>query len=532
MPQLSPSSWTQKLLDWYEINTSEQRRFFDPLTEDLHSPWLMSGMTDATTRIQTAILNQEKIMVYGDFDTDGITSTAILVHGLKQLGAQVSWRIPDREKDSHGLKDSLIDEITLTGTQLLITCDCGINDQTQVQHAEDLGINVIITDHHEPDPNRFPSTAIAVINPHLNQCQYPEKNLSGAGVAYKLIQALAEKHFTSSQTQNSWLKRYLELATIGMIADCMPLTGEVRTLCQQGLNQLNQTRWPALKQFFTELNLEHIDEDTIGFQIAPRLNAASRLGNVIHAVQLFTSEQDHTSRLNYLNQLNLQRRAKTQTYKAEAENQIIPNQGFQLILGDTWEIGILGLIASHLSDQYQVPVMVGRADNQNRIHFSARAPQGLNLIQGLNQLPPEIFIEKGGHEGAAGFKIKAKNYPALEKALRALWPTPQTLPPKHQIFAKLDISDLSADLWQSLEPFAPFGIGHQRPVLQIPNPNHWETMGSEHQHVRTKITLPSNQTVTIVGFFTTPEELPTDILVTPNYNLWRGQKQLQLQIVF
>ena len=239
----------KRLIEVYDItDLAIQTHFISPSLETLHDPDRMRGMGRACERIIEAIEKEERVMVYGDFDADGITSTVILVHGLQQLGAQVSYRIPDREADSHGLKNYLLDEIAQTGTKLVITCDCGINDHAEVAHGAGLGMDIIITDHHDADPAQFPKAAVAVLNPREPTCEYPEKNLAGAGVAFKVISALASRRLEAADIV-LFLPPYLEICAIGLIADCMELQGENRVLVKYGLEMMKQTYWEGVSAF-------------------------------------------------------------------------------------------------------------------------------------------------------------------------------------------------------------------------------------------------------------------------------------------
>ncbi len=507
----------------------------EPASVNLHDPLLMHDMRVATERINQALKNKERIMVFGDFDADGVTATAILVDALKRLGAAVSYRIPDRAQDSHGLKDYFIDEIVAAEVTLLITVDCGINDVVSVQKAAAQGLDVIITDHHQPDPERRPTEAVAILNPHQSECDYPDQDLSGAGVAFKLVQALAHQHFSGTEATIFWQK-YLDVVTIGLVADCMQLRGEVRALVRLGLAQMRHTAWPGLALLLQQLKIdrENLNEDTIGFYLGPVINAASRLGDVQHAVQLFLGRDQFGARVNHLLQLNDERKRWTQTATEASTAQIDPEATFQLIITEAWPVGLLGLVAGRWSEKLHQPVIVMRREG-DRFKASCRAPVWADIETAL-RAKQSLFEYVGGHPAAAGFSMPADKEAELREHLAEHYA--KIVAPERQNAAQaLAPALITLELVDLIERHAPYGIGFVAPKWQLSAAKltevHW--MGAEKNHLRLTFSKDS-KTFTAVKFraqayrdkITIGQTL--DIYFTLRRQVWRGEERLQLLV--
>jgi len=497
----------------------------NPQWSDLGNPATLRDMDKAVERIKLALEQKERVMVYGDFDADGITSTVALVHGLQQLGGKVSYRIPDRVNDSHGLKKELIEEIATTGVTLIITVDCGVNDREEVAYAASLGVEVIIVDHHKVDADRWAHNALAVVNPAHHDCTYLTKNLAGVGVTFKVLQAL--------NPDPAYLEPYLALVAIGTVADCVSLSQESRTLVQLGLQALNKGHWPGVMNLID--SDQAIEAETISFQLAPCLNAASRLGQVQHAVQLFMGDQAHTAdRVAYLKQLNEQRRELTQQYWAEAEKLVQPEQAVQIIFLETCPVGVLGLVASRLVEQLSQPILVMTRHPHGALHGSARSPKGLNLALALESVGG-LLIGFGGHAGAAGFQLEEAQLATFIERLQTYFQQ-QAKP-----LAALECAGAVQPDWLNLEwraweaQMEPFGMGNQKPIWKITalELNAVKNLGRSGQHAR----FSFGNGAEAVAFFC--EDLLStvetgrlyDIAVTVNENYWNGQTKVQWQLV-
>lgn len=500
--------------------------------DDLLDPRAMKDLLKASEEIKRTIDLGERIIVYGDFDADGITATASLVHALKSLGADVSYRIPDRAADSHGLKKHLIEEIIAVGAKLLITVDCGVNDREEVAYGVDNGLRVVITDHHQVDPDRVVDGAVALCNPQQAACPYLTKNLAGVGVVFKLLQLLAPNAVPASR-QEKWLQPYAALAAIGCVADCVPLTGEVRTLVQLGLQELNKNYWPGVRALLG--HNDEITEETIGFQLAPCLNAASRLGQVQHAVQLFLgTDQGTADRVAYLIQLNEERRELTKFFLAEAERLVNPNQPAQVLFLQNCSVGILGLVAGRIVETLQRPVLVLTQHSDGQLHGSARAPKGGNLVGALRSVE-NILHTFGGHDAAAGFRLSELDLAEFIAGIQAWYGQHPVLPPSLSLAAMVEPDWLSLEWLEWQNQCRPFGMGNPSPIWQLPalELTQLKMMGKDQTHAR--LTFAGKYEV--VAFFITDILVHLqvgqsyELAVTLGENTWNGQTRIQWQLV-
>ncbi len=516
------------------------QEFLEPSLQQLESPWEMNGMTDAVKRITKAIEAQERVVVFGDFDADGITATVILVQTLRELGANVSYRIPDRNTDSHGLKKHLLDDLVKREVKLVITVDCGTNDKEEVEHATTLGMDIIITDHHEPDAKSFPEKAVAVINPKMGENGNTSPELSGSAVSWKLATALIEHvHEDSPEKMVALIGPLMEIAAIGIIADCVALTGENRILAKFGLEKMKTTTWNGLSQLLehTNTSLQKISEETVGFVIAPHLNAASRLGDVLIAAQLFLGdERDNASRIEQLLTWNKQRRALTEKSVAEATEQIRPGAPFQIFYKKEWKPGILGLLAARHSQQLGVPVVACSLRKDGKISASCRAPEPYSIVDGLRAA--EKNLERfGGHAGAAGFLMKENNFEELKKNLDAYFSKENLgiLPQRVDAWVSPELLDW--DLVEFFKFFAPFGAGNPSPILGLKRVKILKihSMGAQKNHARFVGEL-NGQELDFVAFFAghllsqVKVRNVVDIALTIGENEWNGEQRLQFRV--
>lgn len=525
---------TRGLIDHKDIQC-----FLDPSLKDLVSPWEMRDIKKAVPRISQAINRGERIVVFGDFDTDGITATIILVYTLNALGAKVSYRIPERNTDSHGLKKHLLEELALRNVGLVITVDCGINDAPEVKYAAENGIDIIITDHHEPDKESFPSSAIAIINPKLEGNGNTSPNLSGSAVAWKLAAALLEQNIEEKARLIEILDPLLEIAAIGIIADCVPLVGENRILAKFGLEKIKNTTWSGLLSLLEETNtsLEKIAEDTVGFVIAPHLNAASRIGDVLIAAQLFLGNStENASRIKKLQEWNSSRRVLTENAIQEAQEQVRPEAPFQIFYKKSWKPGILGLLAARYSQQLGVPVIACSKRADGKISASCRAPEPYSIIHGLQTI--ESLLERfGGHAGAAGFLMKEMQFEKLTQSLDKHFSSLHIGPLPQVVDTWISPELLNWELIDFLKFFAPFGNGNPLPVLGLQKVKITKirSMGAQKNHVRLEGEV-EGKLFDFVAFFSGHllQQIHVgnhvDIALTLGENEWNGERRLQLRV--
>jgi len=516
------------------------QEFLEPSLQQLESPWAMDGMKNAIKRIEKAIESQERIVVFGDFDADGITATVILVQTLRELGANVSYRIPDRNTDSHGLKKHLLDDLAKREVKLVITVDCGINDTEEVDHATTLGIDIIITDHHEPDQKSFPVKAIAVINPKVGENGNTSPELSGSAVSWKLSTALIEHlHEDSPKKIAALVEPLMEIAAIGIIADCVALKGENRILAKFGLEKMKTTTWNGLSQLLehTKTPLQKISEETVGFVIAPHLNAASRVGDVLIAAQLFLGdERDNASRIDQLLTWNKQRRALTEKSVAEAAEQIRPGAPFQIFYKKEWKPGILGLLAARHSQQLGVPVVACSLRKDGKISASCRAPEPYSIVNGLRAA--EKNLERfGGHAGAAGFLMKKNMLETLTEDLDLYFSKENIGILPQRVDAWISPELLNWELIEFFKFFAPFGAGNPSPILGLKRVKILKihSMGAQKNHARFVGEL-DGQELNFVAFFAghllsqVKARNVVDIALTVGENEWNGEQTLQFRV--
>lgn len=508
-----------------------------PTLADLPSPWDLHDIKPAINRLQKAIAAQEKIMIFGDFDADGIMSTSLLVHGIKALGGQVSYRIPDREKDSHGLKPHLIDAIAETGTTLIVTCDCGINDAPEVAYAASKGIDVIITDHHEADPARTPTAAVAALNPHQAKDTSGQTELAGVGVAFQMLLALAECELMQDDLA-AFIQPYLELVAIGTIADCAPLVRANRILCHFGLRQMEQSHWDGIR-LLLEGHEGPITDETIGFSVAPLLNAASRLGDVTHAVQLIIGAQaKHPQRIAYLRELNTRRKTLTKTFLEDARAQCVPDAPAQVCHVPQCPAGVCGLVAGRLCEALGVPVIVAYTRQDGDIGASCRAPEGGNVIGALTETA-EQFTYFGGHDAAAGFRCTAANFSPIKDHIQA-WYAARPMPQKKlNIALTLNSTNiLTTDFGRAIQTLGPFGSAWETPLFLLLNVTIQQItpLGKDGQHLQIEGVF-DHVSIRIQAFFAAKwlHEMRAggayDLVVQLQNSVWRGQERLDIRLV-
>jgi single-stranded-DNA-specific exonuclease len=525
----------------------------DEQLKDFHDPFLFSDMEKAVARIKEAIKNEERIIIFGDYDVDGITSTAILFHTLKLFGAQVSYRLPNRVNDGYGLSDKFVDEAAEKGVKLFITVDNGISSRGPVQRAADQGVDVIITDHHRV-PEQIPDAAHAIIHP-LYDDNYPYSGLTGAGVALKLAQALIERLWQENESisKESFLDQLLDLSAMGTVADLGPLTGENRLIVKRGLKQLKDTSWAGLKKLKESSGIRPDDEvcaSKIGFRLAPRINAAGRIGDPYLPLSLLL-QQEGSPKLNELCQeledLNQLRRDMTEQIMEEVEQKLqdltaTAQETLPKILifhSPDWHVGILGLVAGRIAEKFARPTILLK-ERENDFVASARSPEFFNIIEALSA-NAQLLDKFGGHAQAAGFNVKKEQLQDLKKALNETAEEQlidKELKSSLTIDCELNLNEISLGLLQESQKLAPFGIANAKPLflLKQAQASFVETVGAESRHLKFSIQTPISQIKTIA--FNLGDHAPklrespqVDIVFHIENNRWRNRDNLQLLIV-
>ncbi len=521
------------------IEEADQALFLKPDYGRLHDPLLLPDMERARDRVIAAMQKGEHITVYADYDADGIPGAVVLSDFFKRAGyAHVSFYIPHRHDEGYGLNLDAIEEIKERGTKLLITVDCGITDVAEIALANTHGMEVIITDHHEP-PAYLPQ-AYAIVNAKRHDSTYPFKELCGSGVAYKLVQAiLAKESFGVTPGKEKWS---LDMVGIATLSDMVPLVGENRILASFGLNVLRKSPRPGLEKLFqkTKLIREYLTEDDVGFMITPRINAASRMGVPEDAFKLLSTD-DHVEaeRLaEHLENINQERKGVVAQMVKMAKSELAKREqiGTVLVIGNPeWKPSLLGLVCNSLVEEYERPVFAFGRDGDGVLKGSCRSYNGYNL-HALMSATPESFLEFGGHKGAGGFSATLEQVIALEENLsRALESLSSSLEEEIEAFS-ISLTDVSDHLWQTVSQFAPFGMGNEKPVFKIVNApiKSMKQFGKEQNHL--ELTLGNG--LKAISFFATPEsyKLPADsssctLHAHLEKSYFRNRPELRLRIV-
>jgi len=513
-------------------------------SQDLHDPFLFKDMDKLIERILSAKEKQEKIFIYGDYDADGITASAVLWNLLKKLGLQnVEVYIPDREKEGYGLNEKAVRFIKENGADLIVTCDCGVTNLSQIDLAKELGLDVIVTDHHLPQ-DKLPD-ALAIINPYCEN-NYPFKKLAGVGVTFKIAQAFAKK--LKDQTQDNWEsfeKRLLDLVAIGTVADSMVLKGENRTLVKYGLIVLNKTSRTGLRALIkgAGLNLGAIETGDIEFCLSPRLNAVGRLHHAKTALDLILIDDVEKAEAVSLelNQINIKRQKLVEEIYKEIIQKQIPDQLQEKLIvaiGENWPVGLIGLIASKLQGVYQRPILVMTIRDKD-IAGSGRSNENFNLVENLKILE-HYFVRFGGHAGACGFELKNKkdvnDFIAQIRVLANQKLAETDFINKIFIDAELSLSDITWEIYEDIQKFAPFGRDNGYPLFLVNNleVGGLQWVGQQNNHLRI-VSKEGKKFIFFNGLANGGKDLRVgdkiDLVFHLMVNQWNGNQELQMKVV-
>ncbi|MCD6442189.1 single-stranded-DNA-specific exonuclease RecJ [bacterium] len=520
-------------------NQKKIDEFLQPdYSQDIHDPFLLKDMEKAVRRIYQAIKNNEKVVIYGDYDTDGVTSSTILFEVFKKIGVKnLQVYIPDRQKDGYGLNKKAIKDFIKQKINLIVTCDCGVSNIEEINLANKSNIDVIVTDHHR-EPSKLPD-CLAIINPQLSREKYPFKFLAGAGVAFKLIQGLLKDKDCPLSDREATEKWLLDLVALGTIADFVPLLGENRVLSKYGLVVLNKTRNLGLKSLikYSSLEMGSLNAGHVGFQLSPRINAAGRINHATDALGLFlsVSQDEADEHAQHLNLLNNQRQKITEkvfkSIKVNEKDKII------VALKEDWPGGVLGLVANKLVDAFSRPALVLRKEGKN-LTGSGRSTEGFDLFSFLKK-ENKYFKAFGGHRGAVGFTLKGIScfddfkQEILERAEQIL--DSDMIAPKLSIDAEINLDDINWNLYEELIKFEPFGCENPQPNFLLKNIllEKIQSVGKNNQHYRLFIEggrkmIYFNSMSTMANF--KPGQ-KIDIVFKLDVNQWNGTQELQMKVV-
>jgi len=518
----------------------EAKKFFRPQLSDLHDPFLMKDMDVAVERIETAIANNENILVFGDYDVDGTTAVALVSSYLLSYYPNVATYIPDRYDEGYGVSYKGIDFAEDNGFSLIIALDCGVKAIEKVTYAREKAIDFIICDHHRPGKN-LPE-AVAVLDPKRDDCAYPYDELCGCGVGFKLIQALGSQ---KGETINDVIQ-YLDLVATAIGADIVPITGENRILAYYGLQVINEQPRTGFKAIIDQINKTTLTITDVVFIIAPRINAAGRMKHGQHAVNLLV-ETDLNKASKFaaeIEKFNTDRRGLDQEITQEALVQIQENdeeEGFtSVVYKDTWHKGVIGIVASRLTETYYRPTLVFTKSG-DKLAASARSVKGFDVYNALEGCSD--YIEQfGGHKYAAGLTLTPNQYHnfkhQFEKVVKETI-DPQLLTPEITVDALLELKDITPKLLRILNQFAPFGPGNMSPVFMAENlvdTGYAKGVGQEEAHLKLAVTQQDSYKIGAIGFNLgdklnlVTSRKPFSAVFSIDENEWQGNVSLQLKL--
>lgn len=530
-----------KLLTVRGIDSVDSARWFLYCNLDnLHPPGLLKGMEQAVDRISSAIRNNERIWIYGDYDVDGVTAVSTLLIALRYLGLQPKYYIPHRVDEGYGLSIDSISELKQNGCDLIITVDCGISSFDEVEFAKDQGIDVIITDHHEPS-QRTPS-ALAVINPKAVD-DYPFKELSGVGVALKLVQALVER--TKGGSKN-FAFELLDLVALGTIADVVPLIGENRILVKYGLEMLNKAERPGIRALCEVAGLElgKINSYSVAYRLSPRINAIGRMDTATDAVELLVTDSYDDARwlAQRMDSANKERQNVEKIILDSVMSQIrsldTENESCFVITGEDWHLGVIGIVAGKIADLYYKPtVLISLKDGIG--HGSARSVPELDIFSALSECS-ELLMEFGGHKMAAGLTIEEKNVDKFRERLKRIIKDsflPMTIHPKTYIDMKVTLNELTEPAVQQLSLLQPYGYDNPEPTFLLTNvASQGMRITSEDKHLQLYLS-DGFTTMRAIAYNMAllkdrleGRDIKIDAIVQPFINTWNGNRSVELKV--
>lgn len=549
-----PAAFAQILYNRGITTSTQAQQFLMMKGLQPNDPFMMLGMRQGVERILTAIKNHEQIVIYGDYDVDGVTATALMVEVLSSMKADVRHYIPNRYDEGYGLNCDALSRLKEEGAALVITVDCGIRSNVEAEHAREIGLEMIITDHHHPLGNLPP--ALAVICPKQLGDIYPDKDLAGVGLAFKLAQALTmEGKFPDVD-----LTSLLDLVALGTVADLAPLTGENRYLVREGLKQIQTGSRPGLVSLaatsypstgknasidikkLAYINLQKTKSSDIGFIFGPRLNAAGRLETAEAAFELLNSREISVTGLvaQQLEMQNQKRQEETRELQKQAAERALPTGNVPNILfaiDPNFKSGLVGLAASRLVDIYYRPAVVGQMD-VDTTRCSCRSIPEFHITNALDQCA-DLLIRHGGHAAAAGFTVSTGNLPELIARLTRIADDElgkKDLQPTLVADAEVDLADLDATLLQYLDLLQPTGYGNRDPLFKMSHlkVNSARAVGKDSAHLKLTVTSPRGVTMDAIGFRLggMSENLPgqIDLIGTFERNEFNGKVGLQLNV--
>lgn len=517
-----------KLLEGRGIDEEEVPVFLNPDLYRPTAPEEFPGMEKAVKIVRKAIQQGKKICIYGDYDVDGVTATALLLKTLKKLGAKVFYKVPDRFKEGYGMKEEVISNLYEKGIELIISCDCGIANVKEIELAKELGMEVVVTDHHTLPP-ALPK-ADAVVNPHFLDEGHPARWLPGVGVAYFLAKGLLK-----SIKREAEAEEFLDLVTLGIIADAVVLRGENRYIAQRGIPLIRECQNPGIRALVEVAGIDpkYITEEDIGFQICPRINAAGRLEHAGIAVELFLSDDAQRARnfAKKLDELNEERRLLVDAMLEEAEAMVEEGEPI-LLFRPHWHQGILGITAGRLCEKYKVPaIMMSLKEDGVTVVGSARSVEGLNIYEALLECR-SYLAGFGGHAGAAGINLERKKLDSFikncSKVIKEKMRDVKAASDDYDL--KLPLEDVDEKLYFELRKLAPFGEGWPEPIFYCPGVEIINARPMTNQRHLRLVVGSGDKNLPALWWWAedTPERCTADLLYSVGINRWNGKEEAQL----
>ncbi len=521
----------------------DAKTFFRPETVELHDPFLMRDMEAAADRLSAAVRGTEKVLIYGDYDVDGTTATALLYLFLKQFGADVSYYIPHRFKEGYGISSDGVQHAIDEGVDLVVSVDCGISAVEEAEVLRKNGVDLIVCDHHTvgevlPD-------AVAVLDPKRPDCGYPFDGLSGAGVGFKLAQAATRKLGLPPDT----VEGFLDLVAVSIASDIVPVVGENRMMMREGLDLINRQPRPGIRALMDACNMKpgQVSTTDIVFNIGPRINAAGRMGDASLAVELMISQEPAGAarRAGELEQINRKRRKTDSQTMEEAQQRLeerydIDEISSMVLFDPGWHLGVIGIVASRLVDRFYRPVvMLSLVDGM--VKGSARSIKGFNIYDALRECD-DLLVQFGGHEYAAGLTMEEEKLPEFRHRLDEIAKSSLSendFEPELSIDAPLDLDQVDRKFWKLLSQFEPFGPGNSKPVFASQGV---EVVGVPaivgKGHLKMQLRQNGSSVFDAIGF-NMHEYMPVvresgggplDVAFVIEENFWRERRSLQLQL--
>ncbi|MFN2256868.1 MAG: single-stranded-DNA-specific exonuclease RecJ [Desulfuromonadaceae bacterium] len=522
-------------------SSSQAHDFVHARLKQLPDPLLLPDMDKALQRIIAAIRNGERIAVHGDYDVDGISATSVLYLALEHAGARVSYHIPLRLEEGYGLSAAALREDAAAGVKVVISVDCGISAIEEATLAYECGIDLIITDHHQPGDERPP--AFACVNPWLEESAFPYKPLCGAGVAFMLVVALYSRLRRANMAPLGFdIRMLLDLVTLGTVADLVPLTGVNRILVRAGLPLLEGDYRPGICKLREVAGVDRVNAGVVGFRLAPRLNASGRLADAARGVELLLSNDTEVAHniATELDQCNRERQeieeVTLQRAVARIEKELCGSRSSIVLADSNWHSGVIGIVASRLVELFHRPVILIAIDPESGIgKGSGRSIHGLNLYHALKHCRAWM-VGYGGHEFAAGLSIEAHNVEHFAQAVEEYTHqvlSPEQLIPRATYDLELPLDDISAGLYEELQALAPFGMGNPEPVFLCRNLNVQQAGVVGKNHLRFRV-QQGGYSLPCIAFGCAPKiemlQGRVDILFQIDTNTWQGRTSLQLKV--